>query len=265
MLLLLFLINAALISYGKIDAAESSECGLSTDLKTDPRVVQIDNGKIKGVCQTLSLIDPDVGNRTEQVLSWKGIPFAQPPVGLLRFRSPQPSLNWTKTKTTDKYSKTCIQAGGGFDMSEDCLYLNVFAPLAQNRDQKPLPVYIYIHGGGLVSGSAATVKLINAVAVSKFILVSFNYRLGPFGFMYLPEAGIDGNMALLDQHLALKWVQQNIGEFNGDPNRVTIGGQSAGAWSIGYHLVYKPSWSLFTNAILIKRFRSRIKIDFINK
>jgi acetylcholinesterase len=225
--------------------ANSAQCGLPASAN-DPRLVNTLNGRVKGSCQRLPLIDPDVGNRTEWVVSWQGIPFAQPPVGPLRFMSPKPSLNWNNTLIADNYSNMCVQGTGG---DEDCLYLNVYAPAKQSK--KPLSVYVYIHGGGLVGGSAATGRFLNAVAISDFILVTFNYRLGPFGFMYLPEVGITGNMALLDQKLALQWVQDNIAKFNGDPKRVTIGGSSAGAWSIGFHLVHKPSWPLFTNAILL--------------
>jgi hypothetical protein len=97
-----------------------------------------------------------------------------------------------------------------------------------------LPVYVYSHDGGLVSGSTATVKLTNAVAIGDFILVSFNYRLGPFGFMYLPEVGITGNMAFLDQKLALQWIQDNIAKFNGDPGRVW----QTKCWSVEHRLSF---------------------------
>ncbi|KAL9088877.1 MAG: hypothetical protein Q9159_002840 [Coniocarpon cinnabarinum] len=173
-----------------------------------------------------------------------GIPYAQPPIGELRFRAPQ-SINTSYGDTYDasNYGYSCYQYGSNFNLSEDCLTLNVVRP--QGFENQSLPVLLWIYGGGLTSGSSADPQynisgIINTSTTTDnpFIGVSINYRLGVWGFLATPLILAEGssNAGLLDQRLALQWVQENIAAFGGDPKRVTVWGESAGAQSIGLHL-----------------------------
>ncbi|KAF2144742.1 uncharacterized protein K452DRAFT_222508 [Aplosporella prunicola CBS 121167] len=177
-----------------------------------------------------------------------GMPFAQPPVGDLRFRNPQ-SLNttWDGAKSATAYSDTCVGYGSdqfGYEVTEDCLYLNVVRP--SGYDNQKLPVAFWIHGGGFFEGSAGDKRynlsfiVQNGVDLGKpFIAVSTNYRLSAWGFLQGEDVQKSGqtNVGIRDQRLALHWVQENIGAFGGDPSKVTIWGESAGAASVGAHLV----------------------------
>ncbi|PNH36958.1 hypothetical protein VD0004_g9814 [Verticillium dahliae] len=173
-----------------------------------------------------------------------GIPFAQPPIGDLRWRWPQ-SLNesFADVRDATKQGYSCMQYRGNFDMSEDCLTLNVVRP--SGKHEKPLPVLVWIFGGGLFTGSIADPQynLSGIVKVSQdmgqpVIAVAMNYRLNMYGFLQTPQLLAEGssNAGLLDQRLALRWIQENIAAFGGDPDRVVIWGESAGAQSIAYHL-----------------------------
>jgi len=176
-----------------------------------------------------------------------GIPFAQPPVGHLRFRIPQ-SLNSSFTRHYEafNYAPECVGYGGdqiGYPISEDCLYLNVIRPAGY--DNQSLPVGVWIHGGGLVEGGTRdkrynlTFIVDNSVRIGKpFIAVSIAYRLSAWGFLSSQELSATGNtnFGLRDQRLALHWIRENIGAFGGDPDKVTIWGESAGAGSVGWHL-----------------------------
>jgi carboxylesterase type B len=195
-------------------------CDLSK-FPQNPTLVQTKNGKVQGKCVVQGLSDPDLGSRSVPVLSWLGIPFAQPPVGNRRFMSPAAPLNWPKTRAATQFSKKCIQGGDANTMSEDCLYLNVYAPL--QKSNKPLPVYVYIHAGGLVGGSSSSLNGFPIAAHGNVVVVTFNYRLSFLGFAYLPDVNITGNAGFLDQHMALRWVYDNIGKFNGDNTKITIG------------------------------------------
>ncbi|KAI1349700.1 Alpha/Beta hydrolase protein [Xylaria sp. FL0043] len=178
-----------------------------------------------------------------------GIPYAQPPLGPLRFKWPQP-LNETYATPLDasSYGYSCYQDSSTFDLSEDCLTLNVVRP-HNVTETSNLPVLVWIHGGGLFAGSSADPQynLSALVRLSQdsssphqpIIAVSINYRLGIFGFLQTPQVlaeGSSANAGLLDQRLALRWVRENIGAFGGDPARVTVWGESAGAQSIALHL-----------------------------
>ncbi|KAL9109755.1 MAG: hypothetical protein Q9227_005624 [Pyrenula ochraceoflavens] len=177
-----------------------------------------------------------------------GIPYAQPPVGNNRFSIPQ-SLNSTfsDVKPARQYYPACVGYGGdqiGYAESEDCLALNVVRP-AGYEDQE-LPIALWIHGGGLQMGSAVDRRynlsfiVQNSVSIGKPIIgVSIQYRLGPWGFLYSQEIQSEGqtNLGLRDQRLALQWIQENIASFGGDPTKVAIWGESAGALSVGLHLV----------------------------
>ncbi|KAI8680803.1 hypothetical protein LRP88_04422 [Fusarium phalaenopsidis] len=178
-----------------------------------------------------------------------GVPFAQPPLGDLRLRHPV-SLNesWHGVRNATKRSLTCPGYAGfdkGLDLGEDCLTVDIVRPAGIRADEE-LPVYMWIYGGGFTAGGSAdprynTSYLVNAsVSIGKpIIAVSINYRVGGWGFLASKEMQKDGalNIGLFDQRLALRWIQENIQGFGGDPRKVTIAGESAGAFSVGYHLV----------------------------
>ena len=176
--------------------------------------------------------------------TFRGVPFAAAPVGDLRWRDPQPVKPWTGQRDATAYGSPCAQVDGGWnakdskDGQEDCLYLNVDTP--ELNAKKLLPVMVWIHGGANWGGSArGPAAPENPLAAHGVVFVSIQYRLGFFGFLAHPELtresqrSASSNYALMDQIAALKWVQQNIASFGGDPKRVTIFGQSAGAYDIG--------------------------------
>lgn len=173
---------------------------------------------------------------------FRGIPFAQPPVGDLRWKAPQPVKAWTGVRPAKAFAPDPEQRNVYGDMqfegsgkSEDCLYLNVWTP-ARSMDEK-LPVLIYFNGGGLVAGSGSEPRYqgLRLARRGNIIVVTANYREGIFGFFSLPELtkeGCHGNQGWLDQVAAIKWVKDNIAAFGGDPNRITINGESAGSMSV---------------------------------
>ena len=188
-----------------------------------------------------------------------GIPYAAPPVGALRWRSPQPLENWNGTRSCFDFSADFPQAVNPLfrapHQSEDCLYLNVWAPELKN-DEK-LPVMVWIHGGGFVGGSGSDQRSDGTLMASKgVVVVSFNYRSGLFGFLAHPELSaesefkVSGNYGLQDQIAALKWVQKNISHFGGDSKNVTVFGVSAGSASISLLLTCPQAKGLFQQSIL---------------
>jgi para-nitrobenzyl esterase len=186
------------------------------------------------------------------VASWKSIPYAAPPIGPLRWRSPQPVQPWSEVRDASRFGPACPQADVD-PTSEDCLTLNVFRPAAASA--KALPVMVWIHGGAQVRGSASIYPG-NALAAKGVIVVTLNYRLGRLGFFAHPALAAEspaearGNYGYLDQRAALQWVQRNIAWFGGDPGQVTIFGESAGGGSVLAHLVSPMSRGLFHRAIL---------------
>ncbi|KAL1613196.1 hypothetical protein SLS60_001428 [Paraconiothyrium brasiliense] len=164
---------------------------------------------------------------------YHAIPFAQPPLGSLRFAAPQPvDQKFNGTLNGTKVTPTCIQFGGDFTepqpWSEDCLYLNVWAPKHASSDSK-LPVKVWVYGGGNTGGGISDPLYDGCNAATDSIVVSINYRLGPLGFLALEDAGLSGNYAVQDLLLGLRWVQENIEAFGGDRSKVLLFGQSAGA------------------------------------
>jgi len=198
---------------------------------------------------------------------FKGIPFAEPPVGQLRWKAPVPVAAWSGIKKCTEYGASPVQNDPVPFMcwskeflipkepiNEDCLYLNVWTKSTSTNSKKPVLVYIY--GGGFRSGgSACPIYDGEAIAKKDVVFVSFNYRVGVYGFLSHPELSKEssnnssGNYALLDMIAALKWVQQNIAAFGGDPTRITIAGQSAGAFAVNFLCASPLAKGLFTRAI----------------
>lgn len=214
------------------------------------KTVEIDAGAIEG---TIS----------GDVLSFKGIPYAAPPLGNLRWRSPQPVKPWMGVRQATAYGNDCVQqpipgdaGASGSTRGEDCLVLNVWQPTKIAAARK-LPVMVWIHGGGFLNG-AASVPFFDGSQFARqgVVLVSINYRLGRMGFFAHPALSAESdrplaNYALLDQLAALKWVQKNIGAFGGDPNQVTIAGESAGGISVVHLLTWSAARGLFHRAAVM--------------
>ncbi|MFL6073606.1 MAG: carboxylesterase/lipase family protein [Mycobacteriales bacterium] len=196
------------------------------------------------------------GGTDGSVDSFLGVPYARPPVGPLRWRPPQPAQPWPGVREATAYGNRCpalASSNGPRSETEDCLYLNVQRP-AGARPGARLPVYFWIHGGGLVNGSSTQHDGSLIVRNTRVVVVTINYRLGVFGFLAHPvltaEAGESGNYGLMDQQAALRWVRDNIAAFGGDPRQVTIGGESAGGWSVCAHLSAPGSRGLFVRAMM---------------
>lgn len=214
-------------------------------------IVRIDSGQVQGVV-------------ADGVASFKGIPFAAPPVGELRWRPPQPVPKWTDVRQASEFGADCMQgrfgpppaAGQGAPApSEDCLYLNVWRPADQSA--RNLPVMVWIYGGGFVGGSSASSNTSGAgFAKQGVVLVAMNYRVGRFGFFAFPALSTEhpdetkGNYAYMDQIAALQWVKRNITAFGGNPNNVTIFGFSAGGVSVHSMLASPLARGLFQKAIV---------------
>jgi len=197
---------------------------------------------------------------------FKGIPYAAPPVGALRWNAPQPATNWEGVRNCTAFSASPYQPNPvpflcwseefiapPKPLSEDCLYLNIWSAAQSNKEKRP--VFVWIYGGGFVSGSSAC-AIYDGEEMAKrgIVFVSINYRVGIFGFMAHPEltkeqGKASGNYGILDQIEALRWVQKNIAAFGGDPNQVTIGGQSAGSMSVNALAVSPLAKGLFQRAI----------------
>jgi para-nitrobenzyl esterase len=221
----------------------------SANAAADPMLVTTDAGLVRGVIN-------------EDVLSFKGVPLAQPPVGDLRWRPPQPVKHWSGVRAASAYGPDCAQepfpgdaAPLGVPPKEDCLYLNVWAPAT--RSAAKLPVMIWIYGGGFVNGgSSPSVYDGSAFAKNGVVLVSFNYRLGHFGFFAHPaitaeqRGALLGNYGLMDQLAALQWVKRNVAAFGGDPSNVTIFGESAGGISVHALMTSPLAAGLFQKAIV---------------
>jgi para-nitrobenzyl esterase len=197
------------------------------------------------------------GRTTGSVDEWLGMPYAAPPVGALRWEPPRPAIPWQGVRSALTYGNRCPQladTNGPRADTEDCLYLNVYAP-AVIPAGKRLPVLFMIHGGRLVNGAGDQHDGSLIAQDEHVIVVSFNYRVGPFGFLALPgltssKDGAEGNFGLLDTEAALRWVRTNIGAFGGDAGRVTIAGESSGGWSVCALLASPPAKGLFSRAIM---------------
>ncbi len=206
------------------------------------------------------LVDGVTSESRPRVEAFKGVPYAAPPVGPLRWREPQPVPRWEGVRHAGTFGARCMQAHIYDDMifrdqmSEDCLYLNVWTPQASATAK--LPVMVWIHGGGFRAGSASEPRQDGErLAAKGVVVVSMNYRLGVFGYLAHPELtkesghGASGNYGLMDQIAALKWVQANIAGFGGDPARVTIFGESAGSFAVSGLMATPLARGLFQRAI----------------
>ncbi len=210
---------------------------------------KVANGMLEGVTEVSG------------IRAFKGIPFGQPPVGDLRWKEPQPAKNWTGVRKADHFGPRAMQLPVFGDMnfrsdgvSEDCLYLNVWTP-AKSASEK-LPVMVYFYGGGFIAGDGSEPRYDGeSIAQKGLIAITMNYRLGVFGFMAHPELTKESphhsssNYGYLDQSAALRWVKENIAAFGGDPNRVTIAGESAGSASVSAQMMSPLSKNLIAGAI----------------
>ena len=196
-----------------------------------------------------------------EVRIFRGIPYAAPPIGDLRWRPPQSAISWSETRPAFDFGFDCPQVplpeepSAGPGRNEDCLTINVWTPARGPNEL--LPVMVYIHGGGFVAGSGADIRCEGTQLARKgVVVVTFNYRLGIFGFLAHPAlnkesgTGSSGNYGLMDQIAALRWVQDNIAAFGGDPARVTIFGVSAGSASIAQLIACQAARGLFAQVIL---------------
>ncbi|HWL16068.1 MAG TPA: carboxylesterase family protein, partial [Opitutus sp.] len=194
------------------------------------------------------------GVRENDLTVYRGVPFAAPPTGDLRWRPPQPATPWSGVRETTRFAPDPYQGDGQGNVSEDCLYLNIWTP-ARAADER-LPVLVWIYGGGFSFGSTSTpVHNGEHLARKGVVLVTINYRVGPLGFLAHPELSaespqhVSGNYGLLDQIAGLRWVQNNIAAFGGDPSRVTIFGESAGGISVSMLCASPLARGLFHGAI----------------
>ena len=188
----------------------------------------------------------------QQVDVFLGLPFAKPPVGDLRFKSPVTQIDsWQGERNGTFFRPSCVQNMAAQnipgDSSEDCLYLNVYAPA--NVTSKPIPVLVWIYGGGLSSGSATIYDGTTLSAQGQIIVVTINYRLGAFGFLASDSSDVTGNAGMEDQQAALVWVKENVASFGGDPSMVTICGESSGGGAVSLHMLAPTSWNLFRRGI----------------
>ncbi|XP_029441048.1 cholinesterase-like [Rhinatrema bivittatum] len=228
---------------------------LSHSWALDETLVDTKQGKVRGL---------KLPALSESVTAFLGIPYGEPPTGALRFQKPEPRKAWDGILDATKYGHSCHQVADttfpGFsgsemwnantELSEDCLYLNVWVP-----SPRPMAaaVMVWIHGGGFLSGTSSLDVYDGRylTQAENVIVVTINYRLGPLGFLALPGCqGVHGNAGLFDQRLALLWVQENIAQFGGNPEGITIFGESAGGASVSFHVLSPKSHPFFTRAII---------------
>ncbi|KAI1730492.1 carboxylesterase family domain-containing protein [Ditylenchus destructor] len=243
-----FLLICYITVYCNVDAAITQQVR-----KTHPIELTIESGSIRGEYLTIGANDFAV---------FKGIPYAAPPVGSLRFQKPEPPAKWRGVMNATQYPPMCAQKARSrstdpihlykIHISEDCLYLNVFAPPQFTNDT--YPVIVWIHGGGFQSGSSSDYPqeaILNNFVSRKVIFVSMNYRLGPLGFLSTGDITLPGNNGLRDQILALEWVKVNAHVFGGDPNNILLMGQGSGASAASLLALSPKAEGLFQKIMLM--------------
>jgi para-nitrobenzyl esterase len=222
---------------------------------------------LKGPIRTESGLVSGTPGKHAGVTVFKGIPYAAPPVGPLRWKPPQPALKWDGVRDGSRFGASCVQIINQEKkpwtheflphdtVSEDCLFLNIWTPAVRANEKRA--VLVYLHGGGNIEGSGSVALYSGEGLASKgIVMVTINYRLGVFGFLAHPELSAEsenhasGNYGLLDEIAALRWVRANIAAFGGDPERVTVAGQSAGGFHIAALLASPLAKGLFQRAIL---------------
>ncbi len=218
-------------------------------LLIDRILVKTYNGEIAGI----------KGKYNEKdVAIFLGIPYALPPIDSLRFKKPVPVSKWNKTLDANRWPNPCLQKDNNlrlnnYNFSEDCLYLNIWSPKILSNDTKLRPVLVLIHTGAFLFGSASEITY-NGLVLSSLgdvIIVTFNYRINLYGFLYTGSKEVAPNAGMYDQVLALQWINQNIEYFGGDSKRITIFGQSTGSLSVGLHILSPITRDLFRNAIML--------------
>ncbi|GGI91105.1 carboxylesterase family protein [Legionella impletisoli] len=244
----LFILSLLLMGVGPLTLAQDVASKISC-AKAAP-MIQMKTGSVCGLKQQSS---------GEEAYAYLGIPYAKPPTGALRWQPPAKVEDWKpKIYPAVKIASECPQpsptSSTGYSGSEDCLYLNVWKPTKTHS--KRLPVMVFIPGGGFLTGQGGYPAYNGTymAGIGQVIVVTMNYRLGALGFLRYQKnkSQIDGNFALLDQLEALKWVNQNIERFGGDPNQVTIFGESAGAMSVGTHLFAMPASNPYFRAAIME-------------
>jgi para-nitrobenzyl esterase len=240
----LFAVSAVSVAATVLVAGASRAVASSASAGANP-IVRIDGGLIRGA-------------GAAGVYSFRGLPYAAPPTGNLRWRPPQPASSWSGIRDATQFGPSCPQAEA-FNpflppgtISEDCLNLNVYTPTLRSGSDRP--VLVWIHGGGLVQDGGRNYDG-TKLAAAGTVVVTINYRLGALGFLAHPAlasrpGGAAGNYGLMDQQAALRWVQRNIARFGGDPHNVTIAGQSAGGLSVLAQMVSPGARGLFQKAIV---------------
>ncbi|CAH1129804.1 unnamed protein product [Ceutorhynchus assimilis] len=234
--------RTSILSFLVLSLLNLGWCFSQTD---DKLVVNLPDGKVRGAEYSTPI-------NNFSYVGFLAIPYAEPPVGDLRYESPRPAKAWTDILNATKDAKSCLTSQSLVDPnaeSEDCLKINVYTP--NLKTDLPLPVMVWIYGGAFRSGnSAKSTYGPDFLIEENIIIVSFNYRVGPLSFLATSDHNLPGNLGLKDQVLALQWVQRNIEFFGGDKNKVTIFGESAGGGATGLHLISKRSKGLFRAAIV---------------
>lgn len=253
------IVLAATITVALLGATQSAPAAAPSTVAASPVTASVASSTTKTLPQSL-IVTTDKGQvegrttgYTDQFL---GIPYAQPPVGALRWAAPVPMPAWSAVRSAMTYGNRCTQLASGNGPridTEDCLYLNVYVPTSVPATGK-LPVFFMIHGGGLTTGAGDQMDGSLIAQTQDVVVVSVNYRLGPFGFLDVPgltdPTAASGDFGLLDQESALRWVDTNIAAFGGNPAEVTIGGESAGGFSVCALLAAPAARGLFSRAIV---------------
>ncbi|KAL4218404.1 hypothetical protein ACF0H5_023140 [Mactra antiquata] len=220
-------------------------CGKCSEVKVETKL-----GEIIGEKTDVTFLDNNY-----QVDRYLGIPYAKAPVGNLRFKKPEPAEPFQEPYHATKFGAICPQfeflskGPNTFVQSEDCLFMNIYVPNQAPDQSTGHAVMLFLHGGGLSTGTGNQYQGEILSSAGNVIVVTINYRIGLFGFLHMNDDRTQGNYGLWDQHQALKWINENIEEFGGDKNRVTLFGQSAGSFSVTMQMLYPQNKGLFQNAI----------------